>query len=404
MYPPATARVWDLVVVGAGPAGAAAALAARRARPRAQVLLVDRHDFPRDKACGDGIAPHALDVLAGLGVPDAAAGHAPVHRLHLGYATGDEGSAPAVSGDMARPAHVVPRLVFDARIVGAALDAGVEWRRATARGLQVTRGPGGSVVVDAGREPMRAHALVVADGANGPLRRAMGLARNGDGHLAVAIRGYAPVRPDLAHEQRIVFASRDWPAYAWSFPVGDGTANIGYGEVLRGGRALTRGQLLAGLEALLPGTAEGAHDWRAHHLPLSSRRPTQPDGPVMLAGDAASLINPMTGEGIFYAVLSGSAAGTAAVTAADPGRAYRDALRRGLRTHIVHTTAAARLARIPGVLGAGVDAAGRDPAIFDSLVELGLGRGLLTGRALGGIARSLVRTGRVVPAGLVRGR
>ena len=59
---------WDVVVVGAGPAGAAAALAARRAAPAARVLLLDRADFPRDKACGDGIAPEALDVLAELGV------------------------------------------------------------------------------------------------------------------------------------------------------------------------------------------------------------------------------------------------------------------------------------------------------------------------------------------------
>jgi flavin-dependent dehydrogenase len=177
---------------------------------------------------------------------------------------------------------------------------------------------------------------------------------------------------------------------------------VGYGEVVRGGRPLTRGHLLAALDALLPGVADDAHDWRAHHLPLSSHRPRQPDGPVLLAGDAASLINPMTGEGIFYAVLSGEAAGNAAVTAADPGRAYRTRMRRSLGTHLVHTTAATRLARIPGVVSAAVDAAGRDPEIFGSLVELGLGRGLLTGRTLAGLARSLVRAGTLMPTGPVR--
>ncbi|GAB7051471.1 hypothetical protein JCM9534A_65970 [Catenuloplanes indicus JCM 9534] len=75
-----TAR-FDVVVVGAGPAGAAAALAARRAG--ADVLLVDRADFPRDKPCGDGITAHALDVLRDLGVPDPAAGFAPVPALRL---------------------------------------------------------------------------------------------------------------------------------------------------------------------------------------------------------------------------------------------------------------------------------------------------------------------------------
>ena len=70
--------LWDLVVVGAGPAGSAAALSALRARPGASVLLLDRADFPRDKSCGDGIAPHVLDVLARLGVEDVVADHRPV--------------------------------------------------------------------------------------------------------------------------------------------------------------------------------------------------------------------------------------------------------------------------------------------------------------------------------------
>jgi flavin-dependent dehydrogenase len=59
--------VWDVVIVGAGPAGSAAAMSALRTRPGARVLLLDRSDFPRDKACGDGIAPQALDELARIG-------------------------------------------------------------------------------------------------------------------------------------------------------------------------------------------------------------------------------------------------------------------------------------------------------------------------------------------------
>ena len=59
--------VWDLVVVGAGPAGSCAALGALKASPGLRVLLLDRADFPRDKSCGDGIAPHVLDALATVG-------------------------------------------------------------------------------------------------------------------------------------------------------------------------------------------------------------------------------------------------------------------------------------------------------------------------------------------------
>src|SRR4051812_21445104 len=113
---------FDVVVVGAGPAGSAAALAARRAG--ASVLLLDRSDFPRDKPCGDGIAAEALDVLEYLGVPDAAAGFPPVPDLRL-IAPG----GAAVARPLPHPAHTVPRRVFDARLVAAAVASGAELRK-----------------------------------------------------------------------------------------------------------------------------------------------------------------------------------------------------------------------------------------------------------------------------------
>ncbi len=371
--------MWDLVVVGAGPAGATAAVAALRRRPDAQVLLLDRDDFPRDKSCGDGVAPHALDVLTELGV-DLLRGDVPVDRLRLGFPDG-----PHVAGRMRRPAYVVPRAELDARLVAEAVDAGAVLRRSRVRALERR---GDHVLV--GGEPARV--VVGADGANGVTRRLAGVAAPTAGTVAVAIRGYAPVRPDLAGEQAIVFAPGGWPAYAWSFPVGDGRANVGYGELVRPGSDLSRRHLLDRLDDLLPGCPAGATGWRAHHLPLSSGRPRQPDGRVLLAGDALSLVNPMTGEGIYYAVLSGSLAGAAAVAddGVDPGRAYRRALHRALGRHLRHTDLAARLARTHRVVAAGVDAAARDPRVFDALVELGLGRGLLGPRLLGGLGRALV--------------
>jgi flavin-dependent dehydrogenase len=229
--------------------------------------------------------------------------------------------------------------------------------------------------------------------------------------VAVAIRGYAPVRADLADEQRITLGREDWPEYAWSFPVGDGRANIGYGAVLREGRTLSRPLLLGRLEELLPGASRDARSWKAHHLPLSSSRPRQPDGRVLLVGDALSLVNPMTGEGIYYAVLSGACAGAAAAAAAaadsgalasgaatsgfgaagGAGAAYRQDLRRRLGRHLRHTSVAAALARRPWVVDGALRGAARHPAAFDALVELGLGQGLLTPRALLATATGLRR-------------
>jgi geranylgeranyl reductase family protein len=379
--------IWDLAVVGAGPAGAAAALAALRRRPGARVLILDRAASGRDKACGDGIAPHALDVLHCLGLADLTADHRPVHRLRLGYPGGS-----GVTGVMSRPAYVIPRATFDARVLAGALAAGATFERRTVRRVEARPD---RVVLDG---DVAARVVVAADGAESAVRRGLGLARNGQGHLAVAIRGYAPVRPNLANEQRIAFGRGDWPAYAWSFPIGDGRANVGYGEVLRAGRPLTRARLLDRLEALLPGCAEDATAWRAHHLPLSSQRPRQPDGRVLLAGDALSLINPMTGEGIYYAVLSGACAGRAAVDApiaeTNPGGAYRADLDRRLGRHLRHTTLTAALARAPRLVDAALGAAARNAATFDTLVNMGLGQGLLTPGALARTARQLLAPGR----------
>ena len=366
---------WDVVVVGGGPAGAACALSVRRADPGARVLVLDRAAFPRDKVCGDGIAPEAFDVLREMGVDvdRLTAGYPPVSRLRLCSPRGSTAERA-----MRRPAAVVPRKVFDARLVAAARDAGAEFRQHTVRHL--ARRPT-HVDVDG-----RFHAGVVigADGAESTVRRAIGAPPNRPDRLAVAIRGYAPEPPGAQGVQLLVTTERRWPAYAWSFPLGNGRANVGYGELVSGGA--TRAALVEGLHRLLP--AVRPEELRAHRLPLSTGRPRQPDGRVLLAGDATSLINPLTGEGIFYAVLSGALAGRAAVGAADPGAAYRAALRRRLAGHMRHSAAAASLSRWPVVMDAAVRAAGADQRVFDGVVDLGLADGRLTARTLAAVVRA----------------
>ncbi|GID25303.1 geranylgeranyl reductase family protein [Paractinoplanes brasiliensis] len=358
---------FDVVVVGAGPAGAAAALAARR--EGATVLLLDRSDFPRDKPCGDGIASEAVTVLNALGVHGVTDGYPPVERLRLVAPGG-----AAVARSLPRPAHTVPRRVFDERLVRAAVAAGADLRRHTVREVH---DDGTGVTVD-GR--FRAAVLIGADGAQSVVRRALGHAVNPPGHLAVAIRGYAPTTN--TSEQVIVTTEQRWPAYAWEFPLGDGTANVGYGEVLRGA-PLSKSYLRDRLDQLIPGSRPGVV--RGHHLPLSTRRPSPVVGRVLLAGDALSLINPFTGEGIFYAVLSGSLAGQAAARKTD----YRRALRHRLGRHLRHSSFAARLTRHSGVVDAAVEAAARDAAVFDRMVELGLGDGVFDLRTIGRIASRL---------------
>lgn len=378
---------WDVVVVGAGPAGASAALGALSEDPSLKVLLLDRRDFPRDKSCGDGIAPHVIDVLATVGAGDVVQGWAPLRSLELAT------TRAVVSGEMRRDVHVVPRTVFDARLVERAVAAGAVFRRHRATAVHAV--PGAPVSVSGS---IACHVAVGGDGAHSAVRAALLGSRRGS--QAIAIRGYAPTTEAIAGRQVIRYGSRRQPSYAWAFDRGDGLANVGYGELLPGRRGATgpsRSRMLEELEHLIPGTAATATDWKGHHLPLSGWQWRQPDGAVLLAGDAAGLVNPMTGEGIYYAVATGVAAGRTAARSVrsgrpeDAGAAHRADVRSLLGRHLHHTWLASRLARSPRVVDAGIRAAARDRHVFDVLVELGLGDGRIDPRLAGALVRDLAR-------------
>ncbi|MDQ1634926.1 MAG: hypothetical protein QOJ32_1735 [Frankiaceae bacterium] len=399
-------RAWDVVVVGAGPAGSAAALGALRRHPGARVALLDAQSFPRDKCCGDGIAPHCFEELRRLGVTGVEDGYAPVDRLRFRTPSGRD-----VLAVPPKASHVIPRTVFDARLVAAAEAAGATLLRGRVRGLDADS-EGVTLHVGSG-DDIRAAVVIGADGAHSTVRRSLGIPANPHDATAVAMRAYAPA-PGGVPEQLIHTIGDGWPAYAWSFPIGDGRANIGFGMLRTNLEGRGRTGLTEPLARLLPDQPAEPGSDRAAHLPLSTWRPRQPDGRVLLVGDAASLINPLTGEGIYYAILSGRLAGETAADAAtdrtagtasatstpaasDAGAAFRATLRRELGRHLATTTVLARLSRNPDNFDSAIALADREPAALDALVDIGLGRGTLppalAGRLLLRLAQRAPRSG-----------
>jgi geranylgeranyl reductase family protein len=373
-------REFDLIVVGAGPAGSAAATAALRARPSARVLLIDRAPLGRDKVCGDGIAPHAVAELEALGVTGVLPQEI-VATVRLSAPGGDSNAAVTTE-----PGYVVPRATFDERLARAAIEAGAHF--AQHRVTTVRQGPDDVEVDGTWRAPL----LVAADGSNSVVRRRAGQPANTGAAMAVAIRGYVPT-PARSHDAlQIRWDSRraGGLCYAWAFPTDLGTTNVGYGmssAAITGGRA----ELVERMHALLPDYDLEGVKLTGHTLPLSISRPEPTVGRFLLVGDAASLINPFTGEGIYSAIASGAIAGAAAVRSpTSAARTYRAALATRFSRQHRQMRALYPLINSRVALDTVIRACRQEPHLFDRLMDVGLGDASFS-------ASDILRFGRHLP-------
>jgi len=308
--PPPTGR-FDVVVAGAGPAGSIAALVL--ARGGARVALVDKATFPRDKACGDLVGPRGVGLLDDLGVPVPDAGKG-ADLLAVGP-SGHRSRLPAFPGRR-YPGHgvVVPRIALDDALRDAALRAGAEPVRGRVSAVDRDGGgPHGPVraLLTSDGQRLAADWFIAADGALSPVARLAGLLDPDAALWGFAIRAYVPAEVPLPLLVLLDAAPwRIYPGYGWLFPGEAGQANVGIGIGMgTRRRAASLRADLARFCALLrrtgdltPGAEHG--EVTGGWLRMGGTGTPPAAGNVLLAGDAAGLINPLQGEGIGPAMVS----------------------------------------------------------------------------------------------------
>ena len=311
----------DVIVVGAGPAGATTAF--YLAQSGLDVLLLEKSRFPREKVCGDGLTPRAVKALVGMGIKvgeqDGWVRNKGLRVIGAGLRL--EMPWPELSSypgyGLVRTRHDMDEALArraeqaGARLVEGVTVTGPVRHERTGRITGVVARPEGG-----DERRYAARAVVAADGNSSRLSVAMGLRKRDDRPLGVAVRTYykSPRHDDDYLESWLDLWDGDrlLPGYGWIFGMGDGTSNVGLGLLNTSAafghtdyHALLR-KWLKSMPAEWGFTEENrTAPIRGAALPMGFNRTPQYHQGLLLAGDAAGMVNPFNGEGIAYAMESG---------------------------------------------------------------------------------------------------
>ena len=311
---------FDVIIVGAGPAGSNTAISYKNLNPELNIGIFDKSQFPRDKSCGDAIGPGVINALKRFGNEHILDDEPEVISTTLfgPKNIGIQNYIPEVQNKEDSVVYVIPRLDLDNRIFNLAKSLGVdsheEYRY---MGFQKNLDETISVTFknSAGTEETYITKLLVgADGANSRVRKDLNLNQNTDWHKAIAIRAYidSPNYLEIFKERSLMFEINvsALRGYAWAFPSKGTLINIGIGMPLSLFKKENKNinDMLDDFIKTLEGRGvivENLRMEKSYMLPFASSRPKLAHDRVALVGDAGSMINPMSGEGIFYGMESG---------------------------------------------------------------------------------------------------
>lgn len=371
----------DVLVIGAGPAGSSAAY--WLARFGAAVILADKAQFPRDKPCGDGLAPGVEDMLLSMGLGDFLYTQGkPIQGIHVfspehirtKIRFGD-------SGESTRRGWVVPRYLLDDALRKAATSAGALFIpdfNAQAPIYKQSRLEG---VLGSQREheiKIRTHLVIVATGANRTFIRSSGLYTSHPPE-ALATRTYLEGLSNLDDFIQ-VYLDRDLiPGYGWVFPTGEDRANIGCGVILNGRSTQEGSRRLRSCLRRLLRQVQGDREItleKPKGYPIRSDFPNVPliANGLLVVGEAAGLVDPITGEGIGLALRSGWLAARVASYALSVGdfttlplKVYEDALRHMFAQYFLEARQFLSWLDEPGVAEGLIRGSKTNPAISQAL-------------------------------------
>ena len=313
-------KPYDVLIVGAGPAGANTAISYKKLNPELKVGIFDKAIFPRDKSCGDAIGPGVISALKRFGNEHILEDEPEVisTTLYGPKNIGIQNYIPEVQNKEDSVVYVIPRVDLDNRIFNLAKSLEVdsfEGYRYSGFEKNLDESINVSFKNSSGEnETFRTTLLVGADGANSRVRKDLNLNQNKDWHKAIAIRAYidSPNYLDIFKERSLMFEINvsALRGYAWAFPSKDTLINIGIGMPLSLFKKEDKNinDMLNDFVQTLESRGvivENIRLEKSYMLPFASSRPKLAHDKVALVGDAGSMINPMSGEGIFYGMESG---------------------------------------------------------------------------------------------------